>query len=266
MPVDRTRRDEAADALASYLRADIDRAAIDDALRNLAESTTPENNAESQEDAYLAEMLSNWLDLEMHMPISEQTWEELCREIAFLKSDLEKREFNKHRREDKDRPREILLARFHLLGLIAVFGVAYLVSWWILAAGLLLSFVLYQVAMSNHWKQDEAEWLNGLKDELKFYPFANQDEWKAHKYLLDQYRLPPYDPAHFNEPPRQRKWPRFLVIPARTAIYLFVGAVVAYMYLFSIVLWPVWLILMSLCRRESNRSERSQEVSVHGLD
>jgi hypothetical protein len=243
MPVDRVRRDAAADALASFLRGEMGRAALGAELQRLAQSDKSEEKSRLDKDTYLEEMLALWfLDETGYGSMSEEMWVALCRDLAFLKTDLEQRRWHDH--EDEDRPRQILLARWHTLGLLVAFGVAYMTSWWIFAAATPISFLLYQAAM---WKHERH-----LQQRLEFYPFADRDEWLAHKHLLDLYCLPAYDPTAFDEPPQVRKWPSFLAIPARIACYLFLAVMFACMYLWSVLFWPLWLVMMSLCRRETN--------------
>jgi hypothetical protein len=253
MPVDRVRRDAAADTLASFLRGEMGRVALGAELRRLAQSDESEEKSRPDKDTYLEEMLASWfLDEKGYRPISEEMWVALCRHVAFLKTDLEERRWHDHVHEDEDRPRQILLARWHTLGLLVAFSVAYLTSWWLFAAATLISFLLYQAAMWKHDSLADEERRRHLKQRLEFYPFADRDEWLAHKHQLDLYCLPAYDPTAFDEPPQVRKWPSFLAIPARIACYLFLAAMFAYMYLCSVLMWPLWLVMMSLCRRETS--------------
>src|SRR5262249_42351134 len=162
--------------------------------------------------------------VERYGQISEEIWQHLCLDLAFLKSDLEKRRLLDDSDKDEDRPGHILLARCHTLGLLLAFGVAYLTSWWVFAASTLSSFLLYQPRMWRHASLADQE----LKQRLEFYPFADRDEWLAHKHLIDLYHLPAYDPATFDEPPQVRKWPLVVAIPARIGCYVVVAGMLAY--------------------------------------
>lgn len=248
MPVDRAKRDAVADALASFLRSEIHRGELGDVLQYSVQSDEREGQPKSEKDPYLDDLVTLWFIEERYGPISEKMWKGLCRHLAFLKSDLELRRWPGHSHEDDDTPRQIVLARWHTLGLLVAFGVAYLTSWWVFAASTLISFLLYQVAMWKHDRLADEEMRRLLKQRMEFYPFADRDEWLTHKHLLDQYHIPAYDPATFYEPSQVSKWPSFLAFPARFACFVFVAAIFAYMYIFSVVMWPLWLVLRSLCR------------------
>jgi hypothetical protein len=257
MPVDRVRRDAAAGILASFLRGEIDRDTLGAELRRLAQADESEEKSRSGKDTYLEELLPLWLHVVLtHRPISEEMWVALCRHLAFLKTDYEERRWRDCVHEDEDRPRQILLARWHALGLLVAFGLAYLTSWWIAVAATLISFLLYQAAMWKHDSLVNEERRRQLKQRWEFYPFADQNEWLAHRHIVDQYHLPAYDMDAFDIPPQTRKWPSILAAPVRWTCYLLVAAMFLYMYLFSVALWPVWLVMMSLCRRDIDRQEQ----------
>src|SRR5262245_27611932 len=102
MPVDRVRRDAAANALASLLRGEMGRAALGAELRRLAQSDEPEEKSGPDKDTYLEKMLALWfLDETGYRPISEEMWVPLCRHLAFLKTDLEERRWHDHVHEDE---------------------------------------------------------------------------------------------------------------------------------------------------------------------
>ena len=84
VPVDRPNRDRAADALAAYLRGEIDNWAFDDEL----------DRVPGKDDRSLGK-LRYWLwlcydDIERHHARgTPEGWEFLCRALAFLRTDLE---------------------------------------------------------------------------------------------------------------------------------------------------------------------------------
>lgn len=183
----------------------------------------------------------------------------MCRHLAFLKTDLEERRWHDLSHEDEDRPREILLARWHTLGLLVAFGVAYLTNWWLFAAATLVSVLLYQVSMWKHDSLMGEERMKELRRRMEYRPFADQADWSAHRHVVDEYHLPAYDAGAFGEPAAVKKWPALVAIPALWTCYLFIAAMLSSMYLFSVIVWPVWLVMMSLCRR--NTSQRQQVTS-----
>lgn len=258
MPVDRARRDAAAEALASFLQGEADRDALEAVFKRLAQAGTAQGGEGSGGDNYLEELLASWFYFgDRYKPVTEETWMAMCRHLAFLKTDLEERRWHDHGHEDEDRPRQILLARWHTLGLLVAFGVAYLISWWLFAAATVISFVLYQVSLRKHDLLKNEERRKELKRRLEYHPFSDQADWLAHKHIVDEYHLPAYEAGAFGEPPSVRKWPAILAVPARWACYFFVAAMFAYMYLFSVALWPVWLMMMSLCSRNTSQPQQT---------
>ncbi|HVL14085.1 MAG TPA: hypothetical protein VM529_16060 [Gemmata sp.] len=210
-----------------------------------------EGQPQADRDGYLDELLAMSCLEGKYRPISlsEEAWEGTCRHLAFLKSDLEERRWHDPGGDDEDRPRMILLARWHTLGLLVASGVAYLTSWWVFAASTLVSFLLYQTAMRKLDAAADEERQRRQKQRWEFHPFADREEWLAHKHLLDAYHLPAYDPVTFREPPDARKCPSYLAVPAQVAFYVFVAAMLASMYIWSVFIWPLSLVMMSLCRR-----------------
>jgi hypothetical protein len=251
MSVDRARRDAVADSLASFLRGEIRRDELEAVLRRFVRPDEAEGQPQVDRDAYLDELLALSCLEGKYRPtsLSEEAWEGTCRHLAFLKSDLEERQWHDPGGDDEDWPRMILLARWHTLGLLVASGVAYLTSWWVFAASTLVSFLLYQAAMRKFDAAADEERRRRQKQRWESHPFADREEWLAHKHLLDAYRLPAYDPATFHEPPDARKCHSYLAVPARVALYVFVAAMFAYMFIVSVFIWPLWLVMMSLCRR-----------------
>jgi hypothetical protein len=255
MPVDRARRNAAADALESFLRGQIGRDAFGEMLERLLPAANARENAETVHDSYLDNLIGDRFLFEWYGPICEETWLGLCRHLAFLNTDLEEKPFGPHHHEDEDRPRQILLARWHTLGLLVALGVSYLVSWWLFASATLLSFLLYQVSMWKHDSLVAEEGRTELQQRFEYYPFADESEWLAHKHHLDQYLLPAYDATAFRDPRQARKWLGYLLAPVRAGCFLIIVAMFVYVYAFSVVLWPLWLVMMSLCRREPERQQ-----------
>jgi len=246
MPVDRIRRDAAADALASLLRGEMRRDALVAALQQLRQPDEPEGKPKPERDAYLDAVLNLWSPDERY--ISEDMWGIWCRHVAFLKTDLERA--SSHEREDESW--QIPLARWHTLGLLIALGVAYLTRWWIFVAADLLSFLLYMASAQKRGSLANEE----RSRRLEYYPFTDKDEWLAHKHLVDEYNLPACHAGAFDDPPSVKTWPPFIASLVRWALYsfvaVFVAAMVLYMYAFSIIMWPLWLVMMSLCRREAS--------------
>lgn len=255
MPVDRVRRDAVADALASFLRHEMTRDTLAAVLQRIAPRKEAEGEGRSEKDAYLDGLLELWsLDMD-YGTITEERWTHLCRHLAFLKTDLERRQGHDFSGEDDLGPREILLARWHTLVLLLAFGVAYFTSWWIFAAATVVSFLLFQVRMWRRDSQINAETKRQLERELEYHPFADHHEWLAHKYIVDKYNLPAYDASAFEDPAPVNPWPWFMPVPIRWAFYLVIAAMFLWMYLFTIFMWPLFLILIVIPRREARRQK-----------
>jgi hypothetical protein len=248
MPVDRASRDAAADILAAFLRGEIGRDALRASLRRLI---PPEHHATvigPHRDTYLDRLLEDGsLPVGKGVPISEEEWAVLCRHQAFLASDLEERSWDEPPREDDDTPFLARSARRHALGLLAALGLAYVAGWWLFAAAAVVSFVLFQVSIRRREAVAEGERRERLERRMEYYPFADRGEWLVHRHLLDRYRLPGYDASAFGVAAPMKSQSSVLAVPVRVASYLAVAAVIGYACAFLVVVWPLWLVLMSLC-------------------
>lgn len=236
MPADRARRDAAADALTSFLRCEIDRDALGDRLRQMAKPSVEDRFLESLEFRLC-------LEGKFRLVISEEVWERLWRDLAFLRTDLEERPPPVLCFDKDDRPGEIRLARWHIAGLMIAAAVAYFTSWWVLVAANVISYLQYQYSMRSNEPQVDEEY----EARLAFLPFANKDEWLKHKHLVDELHLPVYDPLRFDEP-APKEWPVLSAIVGWTCLLLILPLLL-YALLFSIAFWPVWLVAMSLSRK-----------------
>jgi hypothetical protein len=247
MPVDRAKRDAVAEALASFLRGETGRDELGAALRRSVRVEKLHGERPPDEDASLYSLAVVWFWGERYGPILEDFWRELCRYLAFLTTDLEQRPWTLLTPSADDfTPREVLLARQHALALLVVAGVAYLTSWWVFFAATPVSFLLYQRAVGDRSPPVSEEQQRRQQERWDFSPFADRAEWLAHQHLLDSFRLPAYDPARFDGPRRGRKWPPFLKASARVARGGCIAAAFAYVCAGSVLIWPVWVVLMSL--------------------
>ncbi len=240
MPVDRSNRDDTADALAAYMRGETTRgefrAKVDAILRQV------KNNPAKDE------RLRGHLLWELTPGLGgRDDWQYLRRKLAFLRSDLEDSKIDspspKSKGEDPTWPEQVRLARWHLLSLLPAAGLGYFVGWWFLLVASFISFIVYQRQLRPHLAAWEEVRNTELRQVLAFAPFANEAEWKAHERLLEQYRLPDEDARL---PPQPLSYARkvlntFLVILAHGAIGLMFG----FMYAWSVVFWPIFLVLMA---------------------
>jgi hypothetical protein len=256
MPVDRVSRDAAARALASFLRGETSCTALEASLRRVAAARATAAGSESGQDLELDSWLQYWLRFERHGRYTEKQWRALCRNLAFLHTALEQREFQALDNLDKGRPRQVLLARRHTLGLTVALVAGYCVSWWVVAAATLLSFILYQASMRRRVATAAAGEAGQTKPQAEYYPFVDEDEWSSYKHHLDQHQLPKFDPKAFRDPAAPSIWIACLIAPVQAVGLLLLVAMILYMYAFSIVMWPLWLVFMSLSKRDPGPEHR----------
>jgi hypothetical protein len=238
MPVDRAGRDALADALSSFLRGESSGVAFAAEVRRLALATKSEPSNGSTKDDFLEELLAGYTTCGFNTwPISEKEWNGLKRQLAFLKSDLEMRSW----REQSDEFELRRFARWHTFGLLVTFGLAYLTSWFVIVAFSVISFLRFQVVMQRSHSNDEEQrsrW-------QAFYPFADENEWLAHQHLLDPYDFPPYDPSRFHV--QRSKLFSILFAMSRIGSFVCIVAMFTVLAIGSILIWPLWLVMMSVC-------------------
>lgn len=243
MPANRESRDAAADALASFMRGELD----GDALQMRFEAILSSCQGEATGDDYLDSLLSRWEPPPWkYWAATEEEWNGLRRQIAFLKSDLPERPIC-FPTPVEDRPYQILLARWHTLGLVVASGFSFHFGWWWFAVASVVSFVLYQIALSRHEGVHEEEQRTEARRLVAFLPFTDEEEWLAHEGLLQNSRLPSFTPH-----PRHRTTGETIRDKGILVVCgVVTGCMFGYMYVFSVFMWPLCLLLMSLCKRET---------------
>ena len=87
----------------------------------------------------------------------------------------------------------------------------------------------------------------------EFYPFADEGDWEAHRRALDGDRIPVYDAEVHGRPLPASPAGRLLAKVWGRIVVVLVGGMVLFMYLSSLLIWPLWLVAMSLCKRELAR-------------
>jgi hypothetical protein len=227
------------------MRGELDGPALQERIGTIRAAHEETADRDEYVDAFLVR-LDSWI----HAAITETRWECLRRDLAFLKSDLERKRVELPNRDEADRPRQIRLARWHAAGLAAAIGLSVLFGWWVFAVACVASFLLYQIAMwrqdAVHRAADQAE----LRRLAAIYPFASEEEWLARQVVLEEYRIPAYRESTHGRRPA----PGVLVsMVAGTGFLVSVaafGVVFAFMFVTSLFMWPLWLLGMSLCGRE----------------
>jgi hypothetical protein len=238
MPANRQGRAAAAEALAAFLRGELP--AIE--LRQRVLASVPEDD--TFEDDYLVEfreMFSCGLYFNPES-LPEDSWHWLVRHLAYLNTDLEPTP-TPPSDDDPDMPDQIRLARWHVLALAGVVVLWAVAGWWVLPVGVVGSFLAYQAWM---WRTNQArdqEMINRGAERMLCDPFASMPEWYAHRHLAEAYQLPEYDPARN---PRPARTTSRIGMSAMAVGAVTLGLLVVVVCAFSLVLWPLWLVLMAI--------------------
>jgi hypothetical protein len=233
--VDRTRRDALADALAAYLRGEMDPGAVRDRVAIACDGPT-----RGGADVYLQELLE---DLRF-LPGSMQRWqwECVCRELAFLRTDFETNRAREPQPDGGEPDFDIPLAGWYLLGLAVAIALQPVAGWWPLATVWVLTFIPFLVQTWWHEAAVNKALVAAALRRRACEPFASEAEWLAHAGLLAPFRIPAYDPQVHD---RSRLW----MTPkrVRNAVAPVLGEIVIRCCQASTVwMWPLLLIRLTL--------------------
>lgn len=193
MPVDRQLRDKLADATVSWMRGESGASVYDDVVLEIEGADI---EGKTNDDGVIDAASHLWFfydDFIDHpVSVSREGWEHLRRWIALLRTDYRL----------KEQARRI----WHRDQILAFVGVAVLVAsllfsyylhqWWILATAWLATG-LVRPWMKLPRSPDDAH-----LQKLRFAPFLSAEDWAAHEHLLDNSRLPDYDPEKHKQPIR----------------------------------------------------------------
>lgn len=120
---------------------------------------------------------------------------------------------------------------------------SYLISWWIgLVAGL-CSFIIYQICMRLREKTFESAKV--VREYHEVYPFDTVKDWKDHEAHLAPFRLPTYENSRFVPVP-PGAFRRILNSAGWSLTMAAIHLMFAIAYASAIVIWPLWIIVMSL--------------------
>lgn len=254
MAVDRKRRDVAAQALADFMRGKFNYSQLGTTFREL-EAVPPESRVP---DKFLEALLQEGPLISWKHDgkddrrdfIDKDQWPFLLRTLAFLKSDLPN-ELEKDPVFDVvDRPRQILQARWHALAMLLLLAPSCLISWWIGVVAGAISFIVYQICM--HRRERAFRISTKVDERYEYYPFTSLKDWKDHEALLEPFHVPPYESSPF-QPAGRSSFKRLLHSTAFGWTMAVGGLAVAFMYVCSIVFWPIWAIAMSLSSRKATQ-------------
>jgi hypothetical protein len=245
MPVDRTRRDAAAQVLADYLRGELDHRQLFARFGELEAAPAESKVSDKFLDVLLHEGPHVACRCKDHGDsISNEMWPFVLRTLAFLKSNCEEEEEPVVATEGQSR--QTLEARWHAVALLLILVPSYLVSWWIGVFAVLCSFLVFQFC--EH-RRDKA-WSNKIKERAEYDPFPSLKDWKDHEALLEPFRIPAYEVSRFH-PARRGPLKRALHSMKRGVTTAVIFTAMGCAFAFSIVIWPLWIILASLSRRKA---------------
>lgn len=194
MSVNRELRDEAADAIAAHMRGEIDARALRDRLWSI----NARLEATRDRDMDLSFALTVRLDGKTPSPtFDEQNWAFARREIAFLRSSLELPDrpptgpdgvaafFDANGVSLDARQRKaavwLLLALAACLATIPLTGLWAVVVWWPFASVVFMRSGMTTLRSSNPLRA--------------WSPFASEQEWLAHRHLVDATGVSDYSQA-----------------------------------------------------------------------
>ncbi|MCA9094559.1 MAG: hypothetical protein KDA68_13800 [Planctomycetaceae bacterium] len=254
MGVDRVGRDVAAGALAAFLRGESGRGDLVAAFQRIEEELKPRPRLER--DAFLNITLTLVTSEGSQGPaisqaeISKDYWKRLCRRLAFLKSDLEKREWSVDTEKilDMHGPRMIRFMRWSSLGVLAACGVAYFTSWWVIPGASAFSLAMSQ-RVFQEWILLTSDEKRRLKEQRAFNPFYDQEDWLVHRHLLDSFDLPDYDPARFGLPADGGRRSKFIDGPIQFLTSVAIAFIISPMIIVALLFYPFFLVGAWLPRR-----------------
>ena len=250
MPVDRAKRDAMAEALASYLRGEMSHDDIEDALWLVLGGDQATEDDKADRDEYLDPRLWQW-HVFRERCMTHENWMFECRKLAFLKTDYQRDRCPAPAYVDESAPEDILLARWHMLGLLVIGGVAYFTSWWFFAAATLISMFFFYRARAKYTGPIEEKHAREQKQRTKYYPFMDEQDWLAHEHLLTPFELPAYDATIFKES-SQRKEPASWKTALTDAV---IWTVLLFVHLMTAPLWPLCIVMAALSRRKVSEQQ-----------
>jgi hypothetical protein len=138
---------------------------------------------------------------------SRAAWDDWCRVLAFLRSDVEYVEPPEMKPVNaRTNLPGVWVFRAHLLGLAVALGAAWKLGWWLFGAAWVASFAAIWFRYPHGWRpddapRDDAGAVSRPRDPAAgFVPFPSAESWAAHKHLLRPFGLPTYDPELHNPP------------------------------------------------------------------
>jgi hypothetical protein len=190
-PIDRAARDALADALAAYLRGEINNFSLDEIAMG--------KRAEDQTVMRLGrELWFHYDDVKPHnVSATREEWEFFLRIVAFLKSDRVLEDVGAAS-EDAIRQRRLGFAALGITGAAVALGV-WFSAWWLLLPGATLgTWLAVQSLLAG------ATTPTSSSLDPKCFPFPSEESWLAAAPLVDAFSLPAYEPSIHGRPIRKR--------------------------------------------------------------
>jgi hypothetical protein len=235
MAIDRVNRDAVAAILVAYLRGETDCQATSKRLETiLIERKNTPIDDKFLED--LVQFLGDGLERFWHWH-QQSWWEQVRRELAFLKTDLEMRDIPLPPAERDTMP----FVYWHLLALTTALAISWIVGWWVFVAVWVIAgtFGIVHLQFQHHGKTRDAE----IARRTAFAPFLNEGEWLAHEKLLEPMQLPSYEEWRQKNPIETPRPPSLISTALFSACIV---GVLACMYAGSVFLWPLHVVAFAI--------------------
>lgn len=232
MSVDRAGRDVGAEVLAAFLRGEVDSWVAQSKLQQLSgiqDDGTLAFNQEGDFALFWAAARVQPINLE----ISEEDWEDLHTQLAFLLTDFEYPPTDDRQAEAASLRRTRRFAAIHLLALLSAVIAGYWLAWWIPIVAVPVSAILFWIP---------AFFFDGRRKEPDLaFPFPSEAQSLTYKSMIEKYGLPStYAESVF--PSQRRPRPRYS-LPERIAIWEEYAGCAA-IVMGCVLLWPVILVAM----------------------
>lgn len=245
MAVDHEKRLSVMTAVLSFCRGELSREAFESGLSNCLFHPAPQGGKPLPVDQKLDHFCRSYLQGWDFQTGSAEDWSKLLRYIAYFQTKLDIGPIERFRETPQQQARERRLARIHGMCLLAAFCVAYVTHWSIaLVTNILSSIVFWRTT-----KLEEPPEVRKQRAERRAWdPFANERQWQQYRHLVDQFELPDAAPEYFQAAHRESMLDRSLRIAFGGAYLAFSAIAFAYMYLWSVLCWPIWLLSASFSR------------------
>ncbi|WP_146119293.1 hypothetical protein [Blastopirellula marina] len=236
--------------LAAFLRGEVDSWVAKSKLEQLSGFKDDGTRAVNQEGDYALFWAAARVQ-QINLEISEDDWEDLRTELAFLLTDFEYPQLDDRQKEAESLRRTRCFAAIHLLALVSAGIAGYWLGWWIPIVAVPLSAILFWVP---------AFFFGGRREDVDpSFPFPSEAESITYKTMIEKFELP----ATFAEsvfPSQRRLPPQYSLRERIEAWEEYAGC--AAIVMGCVILWPILLVAMVVT--PSNPVQRDSKVEPEG--